>query len=112
MSSPKSFAFEVDPSGKSFENNESSKTEPLRTLALICDHFKNRPLRRSISYLLDKNKSISPKYFLHIPMRFSLYTKDAHVKLYQLLWIHLERLLSLSTMDLYQMLYKCHELLK
>ena len=40
------------------------------------------------------------------------YTKDRHTKPYQMLWANLEKLLSLLTMDLYQMLCKCHELLK
>ena len=41
-----------------------------------------------------------------------VYTTDHHAKLYQMFWKNLEKLLSLLTTDLHQMLCKCHELLK
>ena len=40
------------------------------------------------------------------------YTKYNRTKLYQMFWTNLEKLLSLLTTDLHQMLCKCHELLK
>ena len=39
-----------------------------------------------------------------------VYTKDLGAKLYQMLLINLEKLLSFLRTDLRQMLYKCHEL--
>ena len=48
----------------------------------------------------------------HIFLCALVYTKNHHAKLYQLLSTNLEKLLSLQTTDLHQMLCKCHELLK
>ena len=35
------------------KNNKSSRTEPLKTPALICGHFEVWPLRRTLWYLND-----------------------------------------------------------
>ena len=61
---------------------------------------------RTLCNLSDKNESISPKYLPHILLRLSL------SKNHQMLSTNLEKLLSLLTTDLHQMLCKCHELLK
>ena len=41
-----------------------------------------------------------------------VFTKVHHVKLYEILWTNLVKLLLLLMTDLHQMLCKCHELLK
>ena len=56
--------------------------------------------------------SLLAKNIFHIFLCVLVYTKVHHAKLYQMPWTNLEKLLSLLTSDLHQMLFKCHGLLK
>ena len=77
LSSTKSLAFEVNPSGKSLiytKNNKGPRIEPCGVLGLICDHFEVWQLRKTLWNLSDKNRSISRSYFHIFPCAL-VYTK-------------------------------------